>query len=252
MTKRANRHPPDEAEITTKDYPRIAAEWSAMRFVKIDSDQTVTRLVNEFYVFKKTKISTEQESKLRLAVHDLILAHSVGSIESYRAFRLPAPARLNPEKEALIRTRIGSVLKKDERFPESSDEMLAKLLEWVNHGKGLRGLWVGLCKEEAEIVVSEVANAPGALDQAAMGRKNAGAACPQPSFLFERDAGDILARYGSLKLADVYLLIQHSTPDPAYPYLCRFYWDEVSKRLLPRELCFLWVNTSGLERRVDF
>jgi hypothetical protein len=109
-----------------------------------------------------------------------------------------------------------------------------------------------LCKEETEIVVQELRESPMSLGRIALSKKNAGAACPQPTFLFDRDAAAIIARTGSVKVATVSMLIQHAPPDPAYPYLCRFYWDDLSNQWLPMDMCFLWVNTSGLKRVTDF
>jgi hypothetical protein len=121
-----------------------------------------------------------------------------------------------------------------------------------NAGEGIEGLWIGLCKAEAEIVVQELKTPPPLLVQIAMSKKNAGVASPQPTYVFESTPSTSIARTGGVKIATVTLLVQHSPPDPAYPYICRFYWDDISGHWLPLDMCYLWVNTAGLKRVSDF
>jgi hypothetical protein len=243
----------DSSHITMDQYPRIAAEWQEKKYVPIELGTSISNLVSKMFIYKTTSIAIKQEQALREAVILMITAFHSGDYEDYRRFRTPRPAKINREKwNGAIAPRLAYYEQQSLTVPAAPEDALRYDYGMRFGGLGMTNFWVGLCKEETEIIIQWTKQDLTPIPQIAMGKKNAGVACPQPTFLFDRSPMDIVKDKGSVTVATVSILIQHSAPDPCFPYICRFYWDEDSACWIPDGICFSWVSTAGLQRMVDF
>jgi hypothetical protein len=92
--------------ITADQYPRVAAEWQNKDFVTIDIGEGLTNLIKQFFIFKQTRLSDQQELILRETIYNWIATHVSGTYEDYKRFRVPVEAKVNPAKIDVIRDQV--------------------------------------------------------------------------------------------------------------------------------------------------
>lgn len=253
VVKREKRRELPSSTITSDQYPRVVAEWRSRPFVPIVPGEDLSRLVAGMSIYPRIVLEPPVERRLREAIHDLIAAYKIGTLEAYRKFRTPVPATIDQKSLALMKDYITFVEHSSQKtLPDNPETIFSRYFEVLNGGQGIKEMWKGISTEETEIVVEEVRKMPTPLAFAAMAKTNAGASCVNPTFRFVRGLPEILSQSGSARIATVSFLIANAEPDPPYRVLCRFYWEAQSDHWLPTEFCFSFVNTKGLKRKPIF
>ena len=220
-------HPP--ANYSNYDSSAVQI-WERLTFQDIKATSAFESQIKNIPLSLNCKISGEQRSAMFVSLYNLFIGLNDGSYESYRKFRTPTPAKLNPRffnesnREKLI-AGAKAFMRPGEQVPSNYEEYVRVMTTRMNEGKGLTNYWVGDCLTNVSITIEESTNLPPDLLTIAAKKENAGLFRPIHFFVINHDEKGVLSDDGKLVTATISMVIKHNPPDPPYRIFIRYFWD---------------------------
>ena len=224
--------------------------WEQLAFQNITSTAAFESQVKSIPLTLHCKISDEQRNDFFVSLYNAFIGLNDGSYQSYRRFRTPTPAILNPgffneaNREKLI-AGAKTLLRPGEQVPNDFEEYVQVMTARMNEGHGLTNYWVGVCLTNVSIVVEESTNLPPDLFREAGKMENAGMFRPMHFFVLNHDEKDVLSEDGKLVFATISMVVNHSPPDPPFRVFIRYFWDSKYTCWVPAE----YVSSLSAQRK---
>lgn len=230
--------------------PEVVAMWKALDFKKIAPTEEFRGAVNAIKFSSGSDITELQRSNLFNQLYNGFIGFNDGNFESYRKFRTPTPAKLDPKffneqnREKLMEGA-KSLMKPGEKVPSDFEEYVKVMTLRMNGGMGLSNYWDGACLTNAIVSIEKRTTPPPELLELARESENAGLFRPMQFFFPERDVKDILMEDKDAYFATFSVVVSHIPPDPPFRVYIRFFWDKKFEAWVPSE----FVSTYSAQRK---
>jgi len=227
--------------VNSSNFDSAAVQiWEGLAFQNIKATPTFENQVKKIPLLLNCKISDAQRSDFYVSLYNAFIGLNDGSYESYRRFRTPTPAKLNPgffneaNREKLI-NGAKALMHQGEQVPSDFEEYVRVMTARMNEGRGLTNYWVGVCLTNVSIVIEENTNLPPDLLTVATKKENAGLFRPIHFFVIDHDEKKVLSEDGKIISATLSAIISHNPPDPPYRVFIRYFWDDKYACWVPSE-----------------
>jgi hypothetical protein len=223
----------------------VLRRWEALLMTPVENSPSFSNSLMAIPRTVNVALSEREEAQLTGQLFSLIMAHFIGDYETFRKFRTPVEARMEPTRIGYLKEMLkGSFLQRGEPVPDDLEAVYRLYFERRNSGKGYTNYWKGVALSNSFITVEAYSSAPPSITEVIAQTPNVGVITTTPAFIFENTPADILREYGTLKCATVYLVVEHARPDPVFPVCYRLYWDPKTSKWLWLEAGYSLVGTS--------
>lgn len=254
------RHFGDSARQPDQPHVQIQKQsmeaWESIGFLPLSNKEVITARLRSTPIRGQALLNSSQQEELYSTILKLVDAFSLGSFQTFMAFRLPVEARYVPNEAQMkiIRTHWH---KRHSGTPAPGElELFRWWVETQSGGDFYRGFWQGICFSPQEIyaklgTTNEIGVSAKAgfyiteeLEWAGFGKDavysmfHAGLIEYPPSFKFTVASTPAQGGVAGRKelAAALYFFVKPAAPDPVLPIGIRYVWDRDSDQWLPVDL----------------